>query len=96
MNCGTPLRRAMALNMRGARADARPRKQKAVHAMIRTLLGLFARPAAEYHSLYDTVVEAARAKDWYLGGVTNNKIGRLALANADPDWMGPQSYWGRG
>lgn len=32
----------------------------------------------------------------YLGGVTNNKIGRLALANADPEWTGPQSYWGRG
>jgi len=32
----------------------------------------------------------------YLGGVTNNKIGRLRLAGADPHWTGPQSYWGRG
>ncbi len=31
----------------------------------------------------------------YLGGVTNNKIGRLRLAGADARWTGPQSYWGR-
>jgi ribose transport system permease protein len=31
----------------------------------------------------------------YLGGVTNNKIGRLALGDADPDWTGPESYWGK-
>lgn len=31
----------------------------------------------------------------YLGGVTNNKIGRLALENADPEWNGPDSYWGK-
>ena len=30
----------------------------------------------------------------YLGGVTNNRIGRLKLAGADPDWTGPRSYWG--
>ena len=32
----------------------------------------------------------------YLGGVTNDKIGRLRLAGADPHWTGRQSYWGRG
>jgi len=32
----------------------------------------------------------------YLGGVTNDKIGRLALDNADSRWSGPQSYWGQG
>lgn len=32
----------------------------------------------------------------YLGGVTNNKIGRLRLAGVDPNWTGPASYWGRG
>ena len=29
----------------------------------------------------------------YLGGVTNNKIGRLVLDGADPAWTGPESYW---
>ena len=29
----------------------------------------------------------------YLGGVTNNKIGRLDLPGADPSWTGPASYW---
>jgi ribose transport system permease protein len=31
----------------------------------------------------------------YLGGVTNDKIGRLALDGADPHWSGPESYWGK-
>lgn len=31
----------------------------------------------------------------YLGGVTNNRIGRLALPDGDPDWTGPESYWGK-
>jgi ribose transport system permease protein len=31
----------------------------------------------------------------YLGGVTNNRIGRIRLAGADPDWTGPASYWGK-
>jgi ribose transport system permease protein len=30
----------------------------------------------------------------YLGGVTNDKIGRLALEKADAEWTGAQSYWG--
>jgi ribose transport system permease protein len=29
----------------------------------------------------------------YLGGVTNNRIGRIRLAGADPEWTGPASYW---
>jgi ribose transport system permease protein len=32
----------------------------------------------------------------YLGGVTNNRIGRLKLAEADPQWTGHASYWGDG
>jgi ribose transport system permease protein len=31
----------------------------------------------------------------YIGGIFNNRIGRLRLDGADPDWMGPASYWGR-
>jgi len=30
----------------------------------------------------------------YVGGVINDKIGRLALPNADHDWTGQDSYWG--
>lgn len=30
----------------------------------------------------------------YLGGVTNDKIGRLALDGSDSRWSGPTSYWG--
>ncbi|MEC9344119.1 MAG: SMP-30/gluconolactonase/LRE family protein [Pseudomonadota bacterium] len=30
----------------------------------------------------------------YLGGVTNDKIGRLEIDGADPRWNGPDSYWG--
>lgn len=32
----------------------------------------------------------------FMGGVTNNKIGRLRLENADNGWTGPKSYWGEG
>ncbi len=30
----------------------------------------------------------------YIGGIFNNRIGRLALAWADKSWTGPRSYWG--
>jgi len=30
----------------------------------------------------------------YLGGVTNNRIGRIKIVEADPEWTGPASYWG--
>jgi ribose transport system permease protein len=30
----------------------------------------------------------------YLGGVTNNRIGRIEIPDADPEWTGPSSYWG--
>ncbi|MFM0047151.1 ABC transporter permease [Paraburkholderia sediminicola] len=31
----------------------------------------------------------------YLGGITNNRIGRLKLDGADPEWSGVESYWGK-
>jgi ribose transport system permease protein len=31
----------------------------------------------------------------YLGGITNNRIGRIKLENRDPHWSGYQNYWGR-
>ncbi|MAL77769.1 MAG: ABC transporter permease [Sneathiella sp.] len=31
----------------------------------------------------------------FLGGVTNNKIGRIDLDEADKSWNGPDSYWPR-
>lgn len=31
----------------------------------------------------------------YLGGVTNNKIGRLKLDGMDDSWRGSESYWGK-
>ncbi len=34
-------------------------------------------------------------KGWlYLGGVSNNRIGRYRLPDADPTWCGQDSYWG--
>ncbi|KSV87270.1 hypothetical protein N184_31475 [Sinorhizobium sp. GL28] len=30
----------------------------------------------------------------YLGGIFNNRIGKIALPDADPAWSGPRSYWG--
>ena len=29
----------------------------------------------------------------FIGGILNNRIGRLKLADADPDWTGWRSYW---
>jgi ribose transport system permease protein len=36
-------------------------------------------------------------KGWlYLGGITNNRIGRVKLGDwADKTWSGYQSYWGQ-
>ena len=31
----------------------------------------------------------------YIGGITNNRIGRYRIDWANPDWTGPGSYWGR-
>ena len=35
-------------------------------------------------------------KGWlYLGGISNNRIGRYRIPGADPNWTGWESYWGR-
>lgn len=31
----------------------------------------------------------------YMGGVSNNRIGRIAIPGADPNWSGPEHYWGK-
>jgi ribose transport system permease protein len=31
----------------------------------------------------------------WLGGITNNRIGRLKLDGRDNSWTGPESYWGK-
>jgi len=31
----------------------------------------------------------------YVGGILNNRVGRLKLEGADPGWTGQLSYWGR-
>jgi ribose transport system permease protein len=31
----------------------------------------------------------------YLGGVSNNRIGRYKLPDADPDWCAQDFYWGK-
>ena len=30
----------------------------------------------------------------FIGGILNNRIGVYKIADADPDWTGPASYWG--
>ncbi|QEW23173.1 Ribose transport system permease protein RbsC (plasmid) [Paracoccaceae bacterium] len=35
-------------------------------------------------------------KGWlYLGGITNNRVGRVRLSGRDDSWSGYQSYWGK-
>jgi ribose transport system permease protein len=46
--------------------------------------------------LYMITSMREHAGSLFLGGVTNDKIGRLRLDGADSGWTGPQSYWGRG
>ncbi len=45
--------------------------------------------------LYMITSMREHAGSLYLGGVTNDKIGRLRLGDADPNWTGPRSYWGK-
>lgn len=41
------------------------------------------------------VTSCKEHKGWlFIGGVSNNRIGRWKVPRADPDWSGPESYWG--
>ena len=31
----------------------------------------------------------------YIGGIFNNRVGRLSLEGADPEWTGMKCYWGQ-
>jgi len=43
-----------------------------------------------------TATSMREHKGWlYIGGLENNRIGRVPLPGADPDWTGYESYWGR-
>ena len=42
-----------------------------------------------------TVTSMREHKGWlYIGGLENNRIGRVRLPDANPDWTGNDSYWG--
>lgn len=42
-----------------------------------------------------TVTSMREHKGWlYIGGLENNRIGRVRLPNADPAWNGYDAYWG--
>ncbi|QEX21835.1 ABC transporter permease [Hypericibacter adhaerens] len=49
-------------------------------------------PGAQQHP---TITSMREHKGYlYIGGLENNRIGRLKLPNADPGWTGWDSYWG--
>ncbi|MDF2231799.1 SMP-30/gluconolactonase/LRE family protein [Albimonas sp. CAU 1670] len=49
-------------------------------------------PGGRSHS---TITSMREHKGWlYLGGLENNRIGRVKLDGADPTWTGWDSYWG--
>ena len=44
---------------------------------------------------HPTITSVREHKGWlYIGGLENNRIGRLRLPDADPNWQGWDSYWG--
>ena len=44
-----------------------------------------------------SVTSMREHRGWlYLGGVTNNRIGRVRLPDADQGWTAQSSYWGKG
>lgn len=46
---------------------------------------------------HPSVTSTCEHKGWlYLGGVSNNRIGRVRIAGADPAWTSQHDYWGPG
>ena len=49
-------------------------------------------PAGKAHP---TITSVREHKGYlYIGGLENNRIGRIPLPNADPNWQAWDSYWG--
>jgi ribose transport system permease protein len=50
----------------------------------------------DLHGKNHTAINSMREHRGYLyvSGVTNNRLGRVKLPDADPEWTGPGSYWG--
>lgn len=45
---------------------------------------------------HPSVTSTCEDRGWlYLGGVSNNRIGRVRVENADPDWTIHKDYWGQ-
>ena len=83
----------------------RPRSRIGIsHTIGHALVALFGDHACQRPRLRELIfsheaahlVQTQRLRTLYLGGVTNDKIGRLKLDGADRTWNGPGSYWGKG
>lgn len=45
---------------------------------------------------HPSITSTCEHKGWlYLGGVSNNRIGRIRIAGADPQWTAYDDYWGK-
>ncbi|MEB8386611.1 SMP-30/gluconolactonase/LRE family protein [Rhodobacteraceae bacterium KMM 6894] len=49
-------------------------------------------PGAKSHAMITSMRE--HKGYLYLGGVTNNRVGRIPLPDADPNWSSCEDYWG--
>ena len=46
---------------------------------------------------HPSITSTCENRGWlYLGGVSNNRIGRVRVENADPEWTTHQDYWEQG
>ena len=44
---------------------------------------------------HPSVTSMREERGWlYIGGLSNDRIGRVKLPKANPNWNGPESYWG--